>query len=114
MEKYSIRVDNARRDFMNMDGTLWANIERLYAMGYSLRVISDITGITRSKLQRHLSEDNKGRIDDVRTQSRDLRVNEVKGLLDQGLGKLEIARKMSINSRTVESYIRQLKDRGEL
>lgn len=114
MEKYSIRVNNARKDFMNMDGTLWDNIERLWSMGYSLRVISDITGITRSKLQRHLSETNKGRDDDIRTQNRDFRVKETKMLLDKGLSKFEIAKKMSINERTVDSYIRQLKDKGEL
>ena len=43
MEKYSVRVDNARRDFVNMDGNLWENVERLWNMGYSLRIISEIT-----------------------------------------------------------------------
>lgn len=114
MEKYSVRVNNARRDFMNMDGTLWNNIERLYKMGYSLRVISDITGITRSKLQRRLSETNKGREDDVRTQNRGFRVKETKELLDQGLTKTEVAKRMKINERTVDSYIKQLKDKGEM
>lgn len=114
MEKYSIRVDNARRDFMNMDGTLWQNIERLWKMGYSLRVISDITGVTRSKLQRYLSEKNKGRDDDVRTQNRDFRVMETQFLLNEGFSKDEIATKMGINRRTVDSYIKQLKDKGVL
>ena len=114
MEEYSIRIDNARKDFMHMDGTLWENIERLWNMGYSLRIISEITGITRSKLQRILSEDNKGRNDDVRTQNRDFRVMKTKELLDMGMTKDEIAKKMGRNTRTIEGYIRQLKNKGEL
>ena len=114
MEEYSIRIHNARRDFMNMDGTLWENIERLWNMGYSLRIISEITGVTRSKLQRRLSEDNKGRNDDVRTQNRDFRVMKTKELLNMGMTKDEIAKKMGKNVRTIEGYIRQLKNKGEL
>ncbi len=114
MEEYSVRVNNARRDFMHMDGNLWDNIERLWNMGYSLRVISEITGITRSKLQRKLSESNKGRNDDVRTQNRDFRVVKTKELLNMGMDKDDIAREMGMNTRTIEGYIRQLKDRGEL
>lgn len=114
MEEYSVRVNNARRDFMHMDGSLWENVERLWNMGYSLRIISEITGITRSKLQRRLSESNKGRNDDVRTQNRDFRVVKTRELLNMGMDKNEIAQKMGMNTRTIEGYIRQLKDRGEL
>ena len=74
MEAYNIRVDNAKKDFMHMDGTLWENIERLWKMGYSLRVISEITGITRSKLQRHLSEGDNGREASYRLKNYSLKV----------------------------------------
>lgn len=108
MEAYNIRVNNARKDFMHMDGTLWENVERLWKMGYSLRVISEITGITRSKLQRHLSENDNGREDDVRTQNRNNRVLQTKKLLAQGCSNAEIAKMLCLNVRTIESYRKQL------
>ena len=114
MDKFSIRVDNAKRDLMHMDGTLWENIERLWKMGYSLRVISEITGITRSMLQRRLSEDGQGRDDDVRTQNRDYRVQQAKRLFNNGKNKQEVAFELGINVRTVDSYIKQLRNRGDL
>lgn len=108
MEAYNIRVNNARKDFMHMDGTLWENVERLWKMGYSLRVISEITGITRSKLQRHLSENDNGREDDIRTQNRNNRVLQTKKLLAQGCSNAEIAKMLCLNVRTIESYRKQL------
>lgn len=108
MEAYNIRVNNARKDFMHMDGTLWENVERLWKMGYSLRVISEITGITRSKLQRHLSENDNGREDDIRTQNRNNRVLQTKKLLAQGCSNAEIAKILCLNVRTIESYRKQL------
>lgn len=114
MDKFQIRVDNARKDFMNMDGNLWDNVERLWKMGYSLRVISEITGITRSMLQRKLSEDGHGRDDDVRTQNRDYRVQQAKRLFDNGKNRQEVAFELGVNVRTVDSYIKQLRNRGDL
>lgn len=114
MDKFTVRVDNARRDFMNMDGTLWENVERLWKMGYSLRVISEITGITRSMLQRRLSEDGQGRDDDIRTQNRDYRVQQAKRLLDNGKNRQEVAFELGVNVRTVDSYMKQLRNRGDL
>ena len=114
MDKFTIRVDNARKDFMNMDGTLWENVERLWKMGYSLRVISEITGISRSMLQRRLSEDGKGRDDDIRTQNRDYRVQQAKRLFDNGKNRQEVAFALGVNVRTVDSYMKQLRNRGDL
>lgn len=74
MESFEIRVQNAKKDFMHMDGTLWENVERLWNMGYSLRVIEEVSGLTRSKIQRHIAEENKSRSDDIGTQNRDFRV----------------------------------------
>lgn len=114
MDKFTVRVDNAKKAFMHMDGTLWENVERLWNMGYSLRVISEVTGITRSMLQRRLSEDGHGRDDDVRTQDRDYRVQQAKRLLSNGKNRQEVAFELGVNVRTVDSYIKQLRNRGDL
>ena len=114
MEKYNIRVKNAKKDFMHMDGTLWENIERLWNMGYSLRVISEVTGMTRSKLQRLLSESNQTRDDDVRTQNREYRVRKAKAMFNDGKSNKEIANLLGINIKTVRSYKKQLYNRGDL
>lgn len=114
MESFEIRVENAKRDFMNMDGDLWENIDKLWEYGYSMRVISEITGLTRSKIQRHISENNKARSDDVPTQNRELRVKQTLNLINQGWNKNEIAEELGLNHRTIGSYIKQLKNKGEL
>ncbi len=114
MESFEIRVENAKRDFMNMDGDLWENIDKLWEYGYSMRVISEITGLTRSKIQRHISENNKARSDDVPTQNRELRVKQTLNLINQGWNKNEIAEELGLNRRTIGSYIKQLKNKGEL
>lgn len=114
MESFEIRVENAKRDFMNMDGDLWENIDKLWEYGYSMRVISEITGLTRSKIQRHISENNKARSDDVPTQNRELRVKQTLNLINQGWNKNEIAEELGLNRRTIGSYIKQLKNKGAL
>lgn len=114
MESFEIRVENAKRDFMNMDGDLWENIDKLWEYGYSMRVISEITGLTRSKIQRHISENNKARSDDIPTQNRELRVKQTLNLINQGWNKNEIAEELGLNRRTIGSYIKQLKNKGEL
>ena len=114
MESFEIRVENAKRDFMNMDGDLWENIDKLWEYGYSMRVISEITGLTRSKIQRHISENNKARSDDIPTQNRELRVKQTLNLINQGWSKNEIAKELDLNPRTIGSYIKQLKNQGAL
>lgn len=114
MESFEIRIENAKRDFMNMDGDLWENIDKLWEYGYSMRVISEITGLTRSKIQRHISENNKARSDDIPTQNRELRVKQTLNLINQGWNKNEIAEELGLNRRTIGSYIKQLKNKGEL
>ena len=114
MESFEIRVENAKRDLMNMDGDLWENIDRLWEYGYSMRVIAEITGLTRSKIQRHISENNQGRSDDVPTQNREIRVKQTLNLINQGLNKQEIAEELNLNPRTIGSYIKQLKNQGAL
>ena len=114
MESFKIRVENAKKDLMNMDGDIWENIEKLWEYGYSMRVIAEITGLTRSKIQRYISENNKGRNDDVPTQNRDFRVKQTLNLINQGKNRNEIAKELKLNPRTIGSYIKQLKNQGVL
>ena len=114
MDKFDIRVNNARKDLMNMDGDIWENVNRLWDLGYSLRVISAVTGLTRSMLQRKLSEANDGREDDTRTQSRNHRVQQAKRLYDNGKNKHEIAFELGLNVRTIDSYLKQLRNNGDI
>ena len=114
MDKFDIRVNNAREDLMHMDGDVWENVARLWALVYSLRVIAAVTGLTRSMLQRRLSESNDGREDDVRTQVRNYRVQQAKKLHDAGKNKEEIAFALGLNVKTIESYLRQLRNSGAI
>lgn len=108
MESFTIRVNNARKDFMNMEGDLWEKIEKLWRYGYSLRVISEITGVSRSKLQRFFSENELNKEDDIRTQNRNTNVYRTKKLWENGATKEEIASVLGLNVRTIESYLKQL------
>ena len=108
MEDFEIRVENAKQDFMHMDGSKWDNIMRLWKYGYSLRVISEVCGISRSKLQRFISENNSAREDDIRTQNRNNNVIRAKELWKNGVSREEIAVVLKVNVRTVDSYLRQL------
>ena len=114
MDKFDVRVNNARKDLMHMDGDLWNNVERLWKLGYSIRVIAEVTGLTRSTLQRKLSESNNGREDDIRTQIRNQSVQQAKKLYNNGKGRQEIAFELGLNVRTVDSYLKQLRNSGDI
>lgn len=107
VENYNVRLENAKNDIKDFSGNIWEKVVFLHDSGYSLRIISDILGISRSKLQRFLSENNHDDIDDVRTQNRNHRVNQAARLHRMGFSNAEIASEMDINVRTVESYLRQ-------
>lgn len=113
-DSFDVRVDNARKVYMNMDGSVWENLERLWDYGYSLRVISEVSGVSRSKLQRYFSENNMGRDDEIGTQNRDLLVKQALLLYRSGLNRREIANKMGLNVRTIDSYLKQLHNRGAI
>lgn len=108
MDKFEIRVENAKKDFMHMDGDIWENVLRLWHYGYSLRVISEVSGISRSKLQRFISETDNSRDDDIRTQNRNNNVIRAQELWKNGASREEIAVVLGVNVRTVDSYLRQL------
>ena len=111
---FEVRVNSARKQYMNMDGSLWENLERLWDYGYSLRVISEVSNISRSTLQRHFSENNIGRDDEIGTQNRDLMVKQTLILFNSGLNRQQIANKLGLNVRTIDSYLKQLRNRGAI
>ena len=85
----------------------------LWKDGYSLRIIQDLTDIHRSKLSRYINENDLTRDDDVRTQNRKNRVYQCEKLYKMGFSREEIANEMSVNPRTIDSYLKEvgLKDK---
>ena len=80
----------------------------LWKAGYSTRIIQEITGIHRSKISRYVNENDLSRDDDKRTQNRKNRVYQCQKLHKMGFSKEEIANEMSINPRTVDSYLKEI------
>lgn len=80
----------------------------LWKEGYSTRIIQEITGIHRSKLSRYVNEHDLARDDDKRSQNRKNRVYQCQKLLKMGFSRDEIAHEMSVNPRTVDSYLKEL------
>ena len=108
MDKYSIRVNNAKKDMQKMEGSMWEIATNLWQNGYSIRVIEEVCGISRSKLQRFFSENTLEKTDDIRTQNRNRRVNYARKLHKMGFTDTEIAQELHVSIRTVESYLRQV------
>ena len=106
-ESYDERLANARHDIAGFDGNVWDLVVYLHECGYSLRIIAEITNISRSKIQRFLSESNYDNLDDIRSQGRSQRVNQASRLFKMGFNPGEIAEELDVNVRTVESYLRQ-------
>ena len=107
MDSYKIRLDNAKKDIANLEGSEWQIATLLWQKGYSLRIIEEVVGITRSKLQRYFAENKIEKIDDSRTQSRNERVGYAIKLNKMGFTKEEIAKELDVNIRTVELYLKQ-------
>lgn len=109
VDSYEIRLNNAKKDlkaFENDD--MWTKVVKLWQKNYSLRIISEISGISRSKLQRYFAENEIDKIDDIRTQNRNERVKYAKNLEKMGFSKQEIAQELHVNPRTVDSYFKQV------
>ena len=107
MDSYGIRLNNARRDIRNFEGSKWEIATLLYKKGYSLRIIEEIVGITRSKLQRYFAQKGIEKIDNVKTQEKNERVGYAVKLNKMGFSKQEIADELNLNVRTVDLYLRQ-------
>ncbi len=107
MDDYKIRLDNAKKDIATLEGSEWEIATLLWQKGYSLRIIEEVLGITRSKLQRYFSENKIEKVDDIRTQNKNERVGYAIKLNKMGFSKQEIANELDLNVRTVELYLKQ-------
>ena len=108
MSNYEMRLEAAQLKAADIDGSMWDKAIILWQKGFSLRIIEEITGLSRSKLQRFFAENDYKRIDDVRTQNREERVQQANKLHKMGFSRDEIADMMHINKRTVDAYFKQL------
>lgn len=109
MDSYEIRLNNAKKDLKSFENDdMWTKVVKLWQKNYSLRIISEISGISRSKLQRYFAENEIDKIDDIRTQNRNERVKYAKNLEKMGFSKQEIAQELNVNPRTVDSYFKQV------
>lgn len=108
MTDYESRLKNAIEQASNIEGDKWDKAHVLWKSGVSLRIIEEITGISRSKLQRFFAENNLKRVSDIRTQNREQRVQQCNRLHKMGFNRDEIAETMHINKRTVDAYFKQL------
>ena len=108
MSNYEMRLEAAQSKAADIDGSMWDKAIILWQKGFSLRIIEEITGLSRSKLQRFFAENDYKRIDDVRTQNREERVQQANKLHKMGFNRDEIADMMHINKRTVDAYFKQL------
>lgn len=79
----------------------------LYEQGHSLRIIEDITGISRSKLQRFFSQNGVIRTDEYQTQKKQSGIETAKKLWNEGATVKQIAEKLNKHPRTIEAYLRQ-------
>ncbi len=105
---YEDKIKQARKDLDDLNGNLWDNVIEMWHMGHSLRVISEVSGVSRSKLQRYISEHKEDRFDDPRSQLRNKKAMQAGNLHKMGFNLDEIAAEMGLNRRTIESYFRQL------
>lgn len=80
----------------------------LWKEGYSLRIIQDLTDVHRSKLSRYINEHDLTRDDDKNSQNRKYRVYQCNRLYKMGFSPIEIANEMGLNSRTIDSYLKEL------
>lgn len=108
MTNYDIRLEAAQMKVAEINGSAWDKAIMLWQKGFSLRIIEEITGLSRSKLQRFFAENDYKRIDDVRTQNREERVRQADKLHKMGFSRDEIADMLDINKRTVDAYFKQL------
>ena len=108
MSNYEVRLEAAQTKVATIKGSAWDKAIALWQKGFSLRIIEEITGLSRSKLQRFFAENDYKRIDDIRTQNREERVQQANKLHKMGFSRDEIADMMNINKRTVDAYFKQL------
>lgn len=108
MSDYNIRFEAAQVQIAEIKGSAWDKAIMLWQKGFSLRIIEELTGLSRSKLQRFFAENDYNRIDDIRTQNREERVQQANKLHKMGFSRDEIAEMLEVNKRTIDAYFKQL------
>ena len=108
MESFETRIESAKQLINDSTDEPFDQAITLWKMGYSLRVIQEVTNIHRSKLSRYINENDLAKDDDVRNQNRQYRINQASKLHKMGFSKEEIAHEMNLNLRTIQSYFKQI------
>lgn len=108
MESFQERIESAKQLISDSTDEPFDQAIMLWKMGYSLRVIQEVTNVHRSKLSRYINENDLAKDDDVRNQNRQYRINQASKLYKMGFSKEEIAHEMNLNLRTIQSYFKQI------
>ena len=105
---YKERQKIAKQDAKKTDKKGVELAEELYKKGHSIRIISELTDIPRSTLQRYLSENHIRNLNDARTKRLIRNLHKTEELYQEGYDKEEIAEMMKINITTATMYLKQL------
>ena len=104
---YEERQKIAKQDAKKTDKKGVELAEELYKKGHSIRIISELTDIPRSTLQRYLSENHIRNLNDARTKRLIRNLHKTEELYKEGYDKEEIAEMMKINITTATMYLKQ-------
>ena len=80
----------------------------LYGMGHSLRIISEITGFSRSKLQRYLSENGVRNLNSVNTKRLNNNLSVAGRMIKEGCSLEDVCVELGVSEWTVRQYLKQL------
>lgn len=108
MESFQERIESAKQLISDSTDEPFDQAIMLWKMGYSLRVIQEVTNVHRSKLSRYINENNLAKDDDIRNQNRQYRINQASKLHKMGFSREEIAHEMNLNLRTIDSYFKEI------
>lgn len=108
MESFETRIESAKQLINDSTDKPFDQAIMLWKVGYSLRIIQEVTNIHRSKLSRYINENDLIRDDNIHSQNRQHKVNQAAKLHKMGFSKEEIASEMNLNLRTIQSYFKQI------
>lgn len=80
----------------------------LYGMGHSLRIISEITGFSKSKLQRFLSESDVRNLNSVNTKRLNNNLKVTGRMVKEGCSLEDVCVELGVSEWTVKQYLKQL------
>ena len=105
---YKERLEKAKCDAESCgkEGTELA--VELYGMGHSLRIISEITGFSRSKLQRFLSENDVRNLNSFNTKRLNNNLSVTGRMVKEGCSLEDVCVELGVSEWTVRQYLKQL------